>query len=88
MKLIGLSGPKRSGKDTIAQMLVEERGFVKYSLATPIKQMLLDLDPFVDGPTSLARFLDSLDGDWDAASARTTSRSSSRTVASVPRPGS
>lgn len=67
MRLIGLTGVKRSGKDTLGEWLVAERGFVKYSLATPIKQMLLDLNPFIDGPTSLARFLDKLDGDWSAA---------------------
>lgn len=69
MRLIGLTGVKRSGKDTLGEWLVAERGFVKYSLATPIKQMLLDLNPFLDGPTSLARFLDKLDGDWEAACA-------------------
>lgn len=67
MDLIGLSGAKRSGKDTLAQMLVNERGYVKYSFAEPIKRMLLDLDPFLDGPISLAQLLDKFDGDWDKA---------------------
>lgn len=67
MRLIALSGAKRSGKDTLADMLVNERGYVKYSFATPIKDMLLDLDPFLDGSTSVVRFIESLDGNWDKA---------------------
>lgn len=33
MKLIGLAGPARVGKDTVADYLVEERGFVKFSFS-------------------------------------------------------
>jgi hypothetical protein len=38
--LIGLTGKKRSGKDTIADYLVYNYDFKKLSFATPIKQML------------------------------------------------
>jgi hypothetical protein len=36
--LIGLVGKKQSGKDTIAQHLIDEYGFVRYAFADPIKE--------------------------------------------------
>lgn len=36
-QLIGLAAAARSGKDTVADYLVENMGYVKYSLASPIK---------------------------------------------------
>ena len=33
MRLIGLAGPARVGKDTVADYLVEERGFIKFSFS-------------------------------------------------------
>lgn len=36
--LIGLAGLKRAGKDTVADYLVKNRGFVKYSFADPLKE--------------------------------------------------
>lgn len=38
MKLIGLTGFAGSGKDTLADSLIELFGFTKYSLANPIKR--------------------------------------------------
>lgn len=35
--LIGVMGRKQSGKDTLAEHLVEEYGFVRYAFADPIK---------------------------------------------------
>jgi len=40
MKLIGITGKAGSGKDTVADYLVREHGFIKYSLAAPLKAML------------------------------------------------
>ncbi len=37
LKLIGVHGKARSGKDTIARVLVEEHGFVRMAFADPLK---------------------------------------------------
>lgn len=39
-RLIGLTGVARSGKDTTADYLVRERGFVKHSFAAPIREFV------------------------------------------------
>lgn len=44
-EIIGLSGWARSGKDTVADYLVEHHGFVKLSLATPMREALYRLNP-------------------------------------------
>jgi hypothetical protein len=48
MKLIGLSGLAGSGKDTIADFLVEEYGFVKISLSDVLKRVVRDVYGFTD----------------------------------------
>lgn len=40
MKLIAIVGKKRSGKDTCADYLINDKGAAKYQLAQPIKQAL------------------------------------------------
>lgn len=47
MIVVGLTGLKRSGKDTVADRLVEEHGFVKVAYADPLRDMALALDPIV-----------------------------------------
>lgn len=42
---IGLAGWARSGKDTIANYLVENHGFTRVSFADPMREALLALDP-------------------------------------------
>jgi hypothetical protein len=42
---IGISGWARAGKDTIADHMVENHGYVKMSLASPMKDALYALDP-------------------------------------------
>jgi hypothetical protein len=43
--IIGVSGYAQSGKDTVANYLVENYGFVKISFADPIREALYKLDP-------------------------------------------
>lgn len=46
-KIIGLSGWARSGKDSIADYLVQNHGYTKISFASPMKEALVLLDPQV-----------------------------------------
>jgi hypothetical protein len=41
--ILALSGKKKSGKDTIANFLVKDQGFIKLSLATPLKDLLINV---------------------------------------------
>jgi len=45
--VIGLSGYKRAGKDTVADILVKDHGFTKLSFAAPLKRMVRNFDPIV-----------------------------------------
>lgn len=60
--IIGLSGYAQTGKDTVANYLVEHHGFVKISFADPIREALYKLSPYVRvgdmPPTSLAIAVD------------------------------
>lgn len=47
MRGVGIIGRARSGKDTIANRLVEEHGFERRALADPLKTMALDINPVV-----------------------------------------
>ena len=51
--IIGLSGYARSGKDTIADYLVEHHGFIKLSFASPMREALYKLDPEITDMTGL-----------------------------------
>lgn len=43
--IIGLAGYARTGKDTIADYLVEKHGFVRMAFADPMREALYRLDP-------------------------------------------
>jgi hypothetical protein len=45
--IIGLSGWARTGKDTVANYLVEKHDFVKLSFADPMRKALIALDPII-----------------------------------------
>lgn len=42
-RIIGIAGPAGSGKDTVAQRLIEKHSFMRYALADPLKNVLNDL---------------------------------------------
>ena len=62
MSIIGLSGYKRSGKSSVAKILVEEYGFMQLSLAEPLKKMLVSLYHSA-GITDSNLIWDKLEGD-------------------------
>lgn len=45
--ILGLAGYARSGKDTVADYLVENHGFTKISFANPMREALVRLDPII-----------------------------------------
>jgi hypothetical protein len=48
IKLIGLSGYARSGKDTIASYLIDNHGYTKRAFADPIRESLVRLNPSIE----------------------------------------
>ncbi len=65
--IIGLSGYARSGKDTVADFLVQSYGFERISFADPIRKILYDLNPSIDGE-KLATMVDTYG--WDIAKSK------------------
>ena len=45
--LLGLTGKKRAGKDSVAEVLVRAHGFQRVAFADPLRQACLGLDPLV-----------------------------------------
>jgi hypothetical protein len=45
--IIGLSGYARTGKDTVADILVEEAGFTRLAFADKLREALYALDPMI-----------------------------------------
>lgn len=52
--IIGLTGFARSGKDTAARGLIEQRGFTRLAFADLLKKVAYDIDPYVE--TTPGRF--------------------------------
>lgn len=48
MKLIGITGFKRSSKDTIAEYLIKNNSFQRYSFADPIKRGVMEMFGFTE----------------------------------------
>lgn len=76
MKLIGISGKKRSGKDTLADSLVHDHGFTRLAFADAMRAAALVVDPIightlVEGDVWVARRLSEVVGTagWEAAKA-------------------
>lgn len=47
VEVVGISGYARSGKDTVANILVEKHGYTKMSFADPMREALLRLNPMI-----------------------------------------
>lgn len=60
--LLGLAGFKRSGKDSVADHLVEQHGFIKYALASPIKEALKTIFLWDDDDIELRKEV--VDPEW------------------------
>lgn len=61
--IIGLTGYAQSGKDTVAQILVEDYGFKKVAFADKIRELLYEMDPMVKGEYHLKVLVDAYG--WD-----------------------
>src|SRR5688500_6924803 len=77
LNIIGVSGQAGSGKDTVANYLCEEYGFVKIALADPIKRFGYHVFHFNEdqlwGPSASRNAIDERyhsDQVWDEAQAR------------------
>lgn len=64
--IIGISGKKRSGKDTVAQILVEEFGFTRLAFADVIKAAVYRLDPIISLTGLRLQYIVDTDG-WELA---------------------
>lgn len=75
MSLIGLAGVARSGKDTVANFLVEHHGFTRMAFADAVREMLYRVDPLIEIPIDdetlyIGRVAEYVDGfGWEAAKA-------------------
>lgn len=45
--LIGITGYLRTGKDSVAKLLVDEFGYTKLAFADPLREMALAIDPYI-----------------------------------------
>jgi adenosyl cobinamide kinase/adenosyl cobinamide phosphate guanylyltransferase len=70
--IIGLSGYARSGKDTVAQYLVENYGYERIAFADPIKNLLLEMNPILYNGGRLSSLV--RDYGWDVAKANSEVR--------------
>lgn len=58
MNIIGITGKAGAGKDAVADILVQIAGRYKYSFATPLKNMLMQIgiNPHIDKETVIPEF--------------------------------
>lgn len=65
--IVGLTGYAQSGKDTLANILVEEYGYTRVAFADKIREFLYEVNPMVGcSPSGYLKDLVNLVG-WDAA---------------------
>lgn len=66
MEIIGLNGYSQVGKDTAAFHLTTGRGYTRFAFGDEIRDQLVELNPFMDGVTSVAALAESY-GSLEAA---------------------
>lgn len=59
VQVLGLAGYARSGKDTVAQELLDH-GYMPMSFASPIKKAMITLNPLVDGDKTYKDIVDDM----------------------------
>lgn len=73
LKLLGLYGPSRAGKDECAKILVQDFGFEQRAQAAAIRKILLGLNPAIKDNGGvvweLQDLFDNCHGDWNAVKA-------------------
>jgi hypothetical protein len=73
LKLIGLTGNSRAGKDSVASILTSDFGFQQMAMADGIREILLSLNPLIqkdDGDICHMKTLFwDCDNDWDKVKA-------------------
>ena len=70
--IIGLAGYARCGKDTVAQILINNHGFERVAFADPIRDFLLKINPILDKGNRLSSLVDEYG--WEIAKAQTEVR--------------
>ena len=65
MTIIGLSGYAGAGKDTAAQLLVDDFGFERFAFGDYVRDALALIDPYLSDGMRLSTFVDIFD--WDDA---------------------
>ena len=67
--IIGLTGYAQSGKDTVANILVEKYGYTRIAFADKIREFLYDMNPMYDSIAGEPRFVKSAVDryGWDVA---------------------
>jgi len=66
--IIGLTGYARSGKDSVAKVLVEQYEFTRVAFADKIKDLLVEMDPILENGHRLSSTLEEYG--WDIAKAK------------------
>ncbi|GAA4035548.1 hypothetical protein GCM10023063_20100 [Arthrobacter methylotrophus] len=66
-RIVGVTGVAHAGKDTAGAYLIDSHGYVRYSLAVPMKEHACVLDVRVNGTLTLSMLLEQLDYDWAKA---------------------
>jgi dephospho-CoA kinase len=66
--IIGLTGFARSGKDSVAKVLIENYGFTRVAFADPIRELLFELDPILENGHRLSSTVEEYG--WEFAKAK------------------